>query len=93
MLESDLVRKIIKALKAKYPDDVWYKMHIGPYQERGIPDILGCHKGTFIGIEVKLPSNKKGTTKYQELQLHRIFEAGGYATMATSVEEVLKKIV
>jgi len=92
MAESNLVRNIIKALKKKYPEDAWYKIHIGPYQERGIPDIIGCHHGRFIGIEVKLPTNKKGTTQYQELQIHRIMVAGGYATTVTSVEEALQKI-
>lgn len=92
MPESRLVRSIIKALKKKYPKDVWYKIHIGPYQERGIPDILGCHRGRMIGIEVKLPENKKGTTKYQERQIHLIMEAGGYATTVTSIKEALQKI-
>lgn len=92
MTEAVLVKKIIKALKKKYPKDVFYKVHGGPYQERGIPDILGCHRGRFIGIEVKTPENKKGLTKYQERQLHLIFEAGGYATSVTSVKEALQKI-
>lgn len=93
MLEPALVRKIVKALKKKYPEDVWYKIHIGPYQERGIPDIIGCHKGRFIAIEVKTPENKRGPTPYQERQLHLIMEAGGYATTVTSVKEALAKIV
>ena len=92
MSEADLVRKIIKALKKKYPDSLWYKIHADAFQERGIPDIIGCHHGRFIGIEVKLPTNKKGTTEYQDLQIHRIMRAGGYATTATTVEEALRKI-
>lgn len=92
MSEADLVRRIIKALKKKYPKDVWYKIHVGIYQERGIPDILGCHCGRMIGIEVKLPENKKGTTPYQERQIHLITEAGGYATTVTSVKEALQKL-
>ncbi len=93
MTEAKLVTKIIKALKEKYPKDVWWKIHGGPYQERGIPDIIGCHQGRFIGLEVKLPESKKGLTKYQERQIHLIFEAGGYATKVTSVKEALQKIV
>lgn len=92
MSEANLVRKIIKALKEKYPEDFWLKIHGGPFQERGIPDIIGCHHGKFIGMEVKLPTSKKGTTKYQELQIHRIMIAGGYATTVTSAKEALQKI-
>ena len=92
MSEANLVRRIIKALKEKYPEDVWWKIHTGLYQERGIPDIIGCHRGRFIGMEVKLPENKKGLTKYQERQLHLIHKAGGYATSVTSVKEALQKI-
>ena len=93
MSEANLVRRIVKALKEKYPEDTWWKIHGGPYQERGIPDIIGCHRGRFIGLEVKLPENKKRLTKYQARQIHLIFEAGGYATSVTSVEEALQKIV
>ena len=93
MSEAALVRRIIKALKAKYPKDVWYKIHVGPYQERGIPDIIGCHKGRFVAVEVKLPGKEKNITEYQKLQIHRIFEAGGYATVVVSVKETLQKII
>lgn len=93
MSEADLVRKIIKALREKYPESLWFKIHGGPYQERGIPDIVGCHRGRFIGLEVKLPESKKGLTPYQERQIHLIHEAGGYATTVTSVKDALQKIV
>lgn len=92
MSESNLVRKIIKALKKEYPDDVFYKVHISPYQERGIPDIIGCHRGGFIAIEIKTPENSDGATKYQKRQIELIIRAGGKAGVATNLEETLKII-
>ena len=80
------------ALKKKYPKSVWYKIHIGPYQERGIPDIVGCHNGRFIAIEIKTPENKDGTTKYQRRQIELIIRAGGKAGVITNLEGALKII-
>lgn len=94
MSEHDLVKKILKALRLAYPDDVWYKIYTGPYQERGVPDILGCHKGRFIGLEVKTPKRKKkeGPTLYQQVQLDRIEKAKGISAVVTSVEEAFYAI-
>jgi Holliday junction resolvase len=43
----------------------------------GIPDILACLNGRFIGIEAKAGKNKP--TDLQTLNLKRIDEAGGLA--------------
>ena len=47
------------------------------YTKSGIPDILACINGYFVGIEVKAPNGKPS-----ELQLHNvraINAAGGFA--------------
>ena len=43
----------------------------------GIPDIIGCLDGQFLGIECK--AGKGTTTALQERELTRIQNAGGYA--------------
>ena len=57
----------------------------------GIPDILACLKGRFIGIEAKAGNNKP--TDLQTLNLKRIDEAGGLAMVVNetnlSVLEVM----
>lgn len=55
-------------------------------QESGIPDILCCLDGLFIGIEVKQPG--KTTTPLQDYHLAQIAKANGYAFCAHNVEEV-----
>ena len=49
----------------------------GGYGKSGVPDIVGCHKGKFFGIEVKAGNNKP--TELQKHQLKLITEAGGIA--------------
>jgi hypothetical protein len=66
----------------------WFKIHGGdnPFQEVGIPDIIGCYQGRFVGLEAKMPGNK--TSPKQQLVLDEIVAAGGYASVFTTVEEV-----
>jgi Holliday junction resolvase len=55
--------------------------HFSPMQNgmgrAGIPDIVACHGGKFIGIECKAGNNKP--TALQERELNRILNAGGEA--------------
>jgi Holliday junction resolvase len=45
------------------------------YGSAGIPDIIACYKGMFIGIECKAGDNK--VTALQEHNLELIKQAGG----------------
>jgi hypothetical protein len=56
------------------------------YQEAGIPDLLVCYRGRFIGLEVKLPGNTP--SPLQEKVLREIKGSGGIAAVVTSVEQV-----
>jgi|TARA_R110000796_G_scaffold199922_1_gene316044 hypothetical protein len=49
----------------------------GGYGRSGVPDIIGCHKGKFFGIECKAGKNK--TTPLQDKNLSDISSAGGIA--------------
>jgi len=51
----------------------------GGYGRKGIPDIIVCHKGRFIGIECKFDADKNPPTKLQQLELAKIKKAGGIA--------------
>lgn len=54
----------------------------------GLPDIIGCYRGRFIAVEVKMPGNKPSPV--QERVIQKIWDAGGSALVAHSVEEALK---
>jgi len=56
------------------------------FQEVGIPDILCCYRGWFVGLEAKMPGNT--ATAKQNAVLDEIAEADGYAIVFTTVEQV-----
>jgi len=84
---KDNVVKQLKAMGAYY-----FFPATGGYGTSGIPDIVGCYKGLFFGIEVKAGKNKP--TALQENQLRLISEAGGYDTWVneTNVGSVAEDI-
>ena len=47
----------------------------GGYGRSGVPDIVGCYKGSFFGIECKSGKNKP--TPLQDINLKEIRKAGG----------------
>ena len=55
MLERDVVAAIKKYLASLGSDVFFWKEHGGPYGSAGIPDIICCYKGRFLGLEAKLP--------------------------------------
>lgn len=81
----------MKSLNKYYPG-FYFKTHGGPFQKVGLPDIIGLHRGRFIGIEVKVPGREETLTKKQEQTLMQIQWAGGIAFMSTSPEDTLKKL-
>ena len=64
-----------------------YKIHGGDlYQETGIPDLLCCVKGKFVGIEVKDPGGKPSAI--QLIQGARIIDSGGFFLIAKRLKDV-----
>ena len=85
MLEKEIVAQIMRFLKT-VPHCFAWKEHGGMYGTAGLPDIICCYHGRFVGLEVKTPSGK--LTKLQETTLQRIQAAKGQAFKVTSVEDV-----
>ena len=54
---------------------------------RGLPDIMGCIRGRFIGIEVKAENGKPSDIQLERLQ--EIRDAGGIGIVAFPQEEDL----
>ena len=63
---------------------------IGIYATAGVPDIIACLKGKFIGIEVKRPGEKP--TKIQESYIKTINDIGGLAFWADNLDDVKEKL-
>ncbi len=66
------------------------KIHGGPMQEAGVPDIQACISGRFIGIEVKIPGREATAT--QEFHIAEILRAGGVAFVAHSLREAMDQL-
>lgn len=92
MLEKNVVNKIKQALEKEYPNCFQFKSHGGKYQKIGLPDIIGCINGIFVGIEVKAPGLEDTLTKIQAENIQRIIMAGGIAFMSTSPEHTIKEL-
>lgn len=84
MREKNIENKIKNYLKSK--GAYYVKYHGNQYSQVGVPDILACYKGYFIGIEVKNETGK--TSPLQDINLKMINEAGGYGIVARSIKDV-----
>ena len=75
--EKMAIKKYLDSIKA------W---HFSPYMagfgKAGVPDIVACLSGVFIGIEVKREG--KEPTKIQDRRMTEIRHAGGLAFWGTA---------
>jgi Holliday junction resolvase len=71
--EAKVKKKVVAVLK-QYKAYYFYPV-TGGYGRSGVPDVIACHDGRFIGIECKSGSNKP--TPLQEKNLSDIQAAGG----------------
>jgi len=67
-----VVAQQLREIKAYY-----FYPATGGYGRSGVPDIVGCYKGKFFGIECKAGKNKP--TALQEKNLKDITESNGIA--------------
>jgi hypothetical protein len=62
-----------------------FKVHGGPQMMAGLPDLIVCIQGLFIGIEVKQPG--QNPTARQVFVHNMIQRSGGVVIVAHSVKE------
>ena len=90
MLERDIVAAIKKYLASLGGGVFFWKEHGGPYGTSGVPDIIICYKGRFIGMECKLPGGR--LTELQKRSIDKINRAGGIARRVESVADAMAVI-
>lgn len=97
--EAGLVTSIVKAVLKRHPTAWIFKVHGGPMQMAGVPDLLFCIDGILIGAEAKfnrpgesLEYTRSRATPGQRLQIQRIIAAGGMAGVVTSIPETFDLI-
>jgi len=65
-----------------------YVVKVVSATKAGVPDILCCVAGSFVGIEVKKPESRNNVSKLQDYNLNLIERAGGYSLVAWDVDMV-----
>lgn len=86
--ESKLSRKIMAGLRA----EGWfcYKNHGSEYTMAGLPDIVACVEGYFVGLEVKMPESRDNVSATQQ-HVHSLIEhSGGSCFVVTGVKEAVR---
>ena len=76
--EKNFEERVKKFLKS---EGCWFLKYWGgaAYTKAGIPDLLVCCKGRFLGVEIKAPNGKP--SELQIYNLKKIDEAGGFAIL------------
>jgi len=88
--ETRLVKRIKRAIEERLGSGAFvFKVHGGPFQQAGLPDLIGCVNGLFIALEVKHPDQSHPVSKIQQHIIDRITAAGGTAAVVESVEDAL----
>jgi hypothetical protein len=87
--ESRLSGKIMRELRQQ-PETFCFKVHGNEMMMAGLPDIVCCFRGRFVGLEVKLPEKRDNTSKRQDFVHGQIRRAKGKVYVVCSVEEAMK---
>ena len=97
--ETALVHAIRNAINVHYPDAWVMKVHGGPFQPVGIPDMLVCREGSTIRLRGEAPEAGRipqhamdRVTRAQWAQIERMRRAGAVAEVVMAVDEVLNII-
>ena len=85
--ESQLSRKIMKELRQN--GVFCYKNHGGPTTMAGLPDIIACVDGIFVGFETKMPDERDNVSPKQRSVHTQIRAADGLVWVVCSPAEAL----
>jgi len=83
--ESILQAQIIRHLRSAGA----YVIRIRSAQNNGAPDVIACHKGKFIGIEIKSPKIAPKPSPLQKENGEQIQETGGLWICTNSLSDVI----
>ena len=90
MLEKNIENSIKKWLKEN--NIYFFKVHGSAFMLPGIPDIIACVKGRFVGIEVKNKGKLWNQSQEQKIHQALIEESEGIYILADNLETVKEKL-
>lgn len=88
--EGRISTHIMDALRAE--GYFCFKVHGSEYMPAGLPDILVCAHGLFIGLETKVPEKRENVSAVQRLMHERIRKAGGFVGVVCGAAEALEVV-
>lgn len=93
--EKKVKKKVVEILK-QYGAYYFYPV-TGGFGASGVPDIIACYNGRFLGIEVKADAKKRGPTALQQKNLSQINATGGVGVVIDAnnldeLEEVMERL-
>lgn len=89
--ESRLSRRIQDNLRLHkaFCFKVWGSEHM----MAGLPDIIGCYKGYFFALEVKMPEKRSNTSAIQDHVMEKVRKAGGISQVVCSADEAIRAVI
>lgn len=69
-----------------------FKVHGNEYMMKGLPDIIVCASGLFIGLETKTPDKRNNVSEAQRIVHERIRASGGLVEVVCGAKEALLKV-
>jgi fumarate reductase subunit D len=87
--EGRVTKQVIRALEAirARGEPVWWvKLHGGPMQQAGLPDVLVVYCGLVFFIEIKAPAGR--VSKLQEFVFDKIRRAGGIVEVVCGLKDM-----
>lgn len=88
--ESRLSAKILKRLRGE--GYFCFKVHGNEMMMAGLPDIIVCADGVFIGLETKMPDKRNNVSPRQAYVHEKIRNARGGCYVVCSEKEALRKV-
>lgn len=67
----------------------FFKVHGSAFMEPGIPDIVCCYKGLFLGIECKAPGKLYEQTEHQKIHEENIIKSNGLYLLTDNPNDVI----
>tara|TARA_Y100001951_G_C11039325_1_gene129339 strand:+ start:187 stop:480 length:294 start_codon:yes stop_codon:yes gene_type:complete len=89
--EKKVKQKVVKLLKSR--GCYWFYPVASGFGSAGVPDIVCCYKGKFIGVECKAPAAGNRVTALQQKNLTDIQNCGGYGIVVSGDLSELEKIL
>jgi len=69
-----------------------FKIHGSEHMMAGLPDIVVCADGFFIGLETKRPETRDDVSPIQNLRHAQIRQSAGFVAVVCSVNEALETV-